>query len=166
MRAVVVIFAAFATPAWADSAAEMKAVDTAIAGVGANCEKLVDGSQLSKDSVYLKYLSNDVLNDLNTLLGVKKEYEAYTYIEQVRVRMSDGRQFFLVLHDSASYRCKAPAQLPVKMVHPVEPLTDVRLEINPCCTYTYGGDAMAQWFNLVNCPLSKPKKVASSICGH
>ncbi len=162
VRAAIVISAALATTAWADSAAEKKILDAAMGvdELDANCKSLADGAELSKNSVYLKHLSNAVLSALDDL-AIKKEF-----IEQVRVRMSDGRQYFLVLSDSANYRCKVPVQLPVTMVHPVEPLTDVRLEINPCCTYTYGGDALAQWFNLVNCPLSKPKKLAPLVCGH
>lgn len=124
----------------------------------AGCEP-ISNTNLS-DGVTLKTLDGDILAALEKYMNGEE-------IDQVRVKTRDGHQFFFVQSESISYRCKKAADLPVVVLHhPIEPVTDVLLQFNPCCTYTYGGDALAQWFNLVNCPLSKPKKLANSVCGH
>ncbi|HKQ24244.1 MAG TPA: hypothetical protein VJT81_07390 [Burkholderiales bacterium] len=161
-RAFILIMFAFASPVWADvDMVEKKAVDDAMKTMSSDCEVVMGIDSGVKLTYYntLRYMSNEVLTSLE-----KMGLSANADIEQVRVRLSDGREYFLVRAESTTFKCKTPHNLPGEIRAPIETLTDFRLKINPCCTYSFGGDAFAQWA-VGNCPFMKPRVIANSICG-
>lgn len=164
------LFAVSTSASWADSASDKLAAEKAEAeyvkkAFNEVCSPISSETYLGakpNEGPALKTISPELLASLVTYKIDAKE------VDQVRVRMSDGTQYFLVLKDSMSFKCDKPKELPGKIMHPVEPTTDIRMSVNPCCTYTYGSDATGKWYNLANCPLTRPKNLlkTQNQCGH
>lgn len=118
-------------------------------------------AELTK-KVYVTTLERSAIEALERNLSLPTET-----IAQVRVKTKDGRQYFLVLLDTVAYKCEPGTKLLVnELFNPLEPVIDATITANPCCTTTYGGDAQAIWYNLVNCPMSRPIEKAAEVCGH
>lgn len=122
------------------------------------CKPLPKNGNLT-ENVHVLTVKHKTLQNFLKTIGV------YAEITQMKVRTAHGHQYFVVRDDSVSAVCKPGTELDV-VLSSVEPQTDVVYQVNPCCTSTTGGDAQAQWFNLTNCPLYKPRKLADWVCGH